>query len=182
MALQQCLPGKVVPHHCQLLSNRQKWDGESRSYLLIKQLKTLALRVTQRNNYLWVCMLFTAKLSVKMLKLSDYVHLQTWSLSISAWVQVKIILTSAVGQGLNNLTLKGSFHWVCSLTLSLVTVTGIFSFLFPPLFFFFYFHLHKLRLTVGGGQKWGSNQGASKQFNNLLLLPPESLGLIHINS
>lgn len=47
MALQQCQPGKVMPHHCQLLSDKEKGDGECGHYLLIKQLKTFALQVTE---------------------------------------------------------------------------------------------------------------------------------------
>lgn len=41
-----------MPHHCQLLSDEERGDGECGPYLLIKQLKTLALQVTQRKNYL----------------------------------------------------------------------------------------------------------------------------------
>lgn len=62
MVLQQCLPGKVVPHHCQLPSDKERGDGECGPYLLIKQLKTLAVWVTRRKSYLWVCA-FTATLS-----------------------------------------------------------------------------------------------------------------------
>lgn len=50
----QCLPGKVVPHHCQLLSEKERRDGECGPYSLIIQLKTLALPVTQRKSYLWI--------------------------------------------------------------------------------------------------------------------------------
>lgn len=47
----QCLPGKVVPHHCQLLSEKER-GGWRMWTLLIIQLKTFALSVKQRKSYL----------------------------------------------------------------------------------------------------------------------------------
>lgn len=65
MVLQQCLPGKVVPHHCQLLSDRKRGDGECGPYLLIKRLKTLAFEWPKENSYQWVSAFILQLLSAK---------------------------------------------------------------------------------------------------------------------
>lgn len=60
MVLQECLPGKVVPHLCQLLSDKERSNTECGPYFLIKQLKTLTLTPSDPKKDLSVSLNFSA--------------------------------------------------------------------------------------------------------------------------
>lgn len=152
MVLQQCLPGKVVPHHCQLLSDKEQGDGECGPYLLIKQLKTLALWVTLRKSYPWVGKSLTGK-GVNNVRFPCSSWVVSWLQDVLCYRDCGILASALVStQGLNNLTLQGSFNSLPSLCHS-----GHWSRHFQFCFvLFFYPHLHKLRLAEGEGSlMWG---------------------------
>lgn len=159
MVLQQCLPGKVVPHHRQFLSDKERGDGGCGPYLLIKQLKTLALRVTQRNSYLWVLNCLSCILSAKGLKVFKGFHttvhdkIVRYRISFDVQRDWELLHEHWSTQGLNNLTLQGSFYSIHSL--SHRPQWQAFSvFFFLPLCF--YHHLHKLRLEESAGVRNGA--------------------------